>query len=170
MKGSLVAGPTKSTVAPISSFPGLADGGVSAKGVSLNSSLLVTGVASGGMGLAVVLAGCRRGLSDSGRLATSNNRVFSMGWSGVGFVDVCSGGEVTVVGGVVEVAGGGGGEVEEAWAGRRRVWSCCNCTMSFWRCERSSLFCIRRCSTRACVCECVVEVWGVCECGCMCGE
>ena len=94
---------------PISSFPGLADGGVSAEGVSLNSSLLVTGVASGGTGLAVTWAGS--GLSDCGWLATSNNRAFSMGWSGVGFVDVCSGGEVT---GVVEVAGGGGGEVEEA--------------------------------------------------------
>ena len=60
-------------------------------------------------------------------------------------MDVGGGGEVTVV----EVAGGG--EVEEGWAGRRRLWSCCNCIMSFWRCERSSLFCRRRCSTRACV-------------------
>ena len=86
-------------------------------------------------------------------------------------MDVCSGGEVT---GVVEVAGGGG-EVEEAWAGRRRVWSCCNCTMSFWRCERSSLFCMRRCSTRACVwemsvgSECGECVWGM-SVGSECGE
>ena len=55
MNGSLVAGPTKSTVPPISSFPGLGDGGVNTVGVSLNSSLLVAGVASGGTGLTVVL-------------------------------------------------------------------------------------------------------------------